>query len=54
MSTLVKQGKYLCFDEILALLEEYWKAGCQCGDGIEQCDLCQRTGNALLTNGKLD
>ena len=33
--------------EALPLLEEYWKAGCACGDSSEICDLCKRTAVVL-------
>lgn len=35
----------------LDLLEQYWKAGCKCGDAIELCDLCKTTKSVLLADG---
>jgi hypothetical protein len=53
--TLRRNDKYRHPAAIIALLEEYWKAGCQCNENsIAQCDLCHRAGEALLTNGRLD
>jgi hypothetical protein len=40
--------------EPLDLLEEYWKAGCQClAEGAELCVLCKKTEPVLRAAGRL-